>query len=322
MLAALGLAAVLLAGCSGDAPAKDPVVGPDGTPLVEGTLPLPSWTVGDWWTYGIEVGAAEESATTYVITRDEGSDWWMDTDSPERAFQDARDDISRLGPQRKSDLAGSQGSDRVEFFHWPLTANDTWTTRWDGNEVTIRVESVDPDGATLTARNATSLVYTYRYDAEAGWFGRLDRHGPDGSVAFTLLLLQSGSAWEGTAVRWTLETLLDEEAPASPGFSLNAMPGLDVPAGTTDLWFSYTVPCDPQGGGYTIELRPEDPASGDTPYQASGQCNGDVVFAGVAVAQPTAPSWALAMTFGSAPTPNGLSYELLARTLVEVPVGA
>lgn len=322
-LAAGLLAAILLAGCSGDAPRPDPVLGPDGTPVADGALALPAWAVGDWWTYGIEVGPEEEGLTTYVVTKDTGSDWWMDTDSPERAFQDARNDISRLGPQRKSDLAGSQDDDRVAFFRWPLAADDTWTTRWDRQDVTITVAAVDERGADLTASNATHLVYSYRYDADAGWFQRLDRHGPDGDVVFTLLLQDHGSAWQGTAVRWTLDVLLEEEGPPMmPNLGVNAQPGVTVPAGATDLWLAYTIPCQGQGGGYSIDLRPEDPMSGDTPYQASGQCSGDVSFAGVAVAAPQADDWLLAMSFGSSPTPTGLSYELLARTLVEVPVGA
>jgi hypothetical protein len=321
--AALLLAALPLAGCSGDAPADDPVLGPDGEP-VEGGVDLPQWAVGDWWSYGIEAGAGGESApTTYVVTADQGADWWMDTDSPERAFQDARDDNSRLGAQRKSDLAGSQGSDRVQFFQWPLEANATWTTRWDRQDATIRVEAVDDRGATLSAHNATHRMYTYRYDAAAGWFQRLDRHGPDGAVAFTLLLLDHGTSWKGTAVRWTLQELLKEDmAPGTVNLGLNAFPRNEVPPGTTDLWLAYAIPCEGQGGGYTIALKPEDPSTGEEGYDASGQCQGEVGFAGVAVEAPVAPTWTLAMTFGSAPTPDGLSFELLARTLVETPVGA
>ena len=61
----------------------------------------------------------------------------MDTAAPDRAFQDAREDVSRLGPQRKSDLAGSQGDDRVQFFQWPLVDGKSWSTRWDHQPVTI-----------------------------------------------------------------------------------------------------------------------------------------------------------------------------------------
>jgi len=222
--ALLGAVAVLaalvpLAGCSGDAPAPAPGTGgPAGGDPSEADLlaAAPEWAVGDWWSYGVSLGGDGGGApTVYVVSEDLGSDWRVDTDSDERAFQDARDDISRLGPQRKSDLAGSQGSDRVEYFRFPIEANATWTTRWDRQDVTIRVESVDGRGATLAAHNATHRMYTYRYDAAAGWFQRLDRHGPDGAVAFSLLLLDHGTSWKGTAVRWTLVELLDGDmAPA------------------------------------------------------------------------------------------------------------
>lgn len=317
--------AVLLAGCSGAGPGGqggDAGTGPAGDEGGEG-LQVPGWMLGDWWAYGVEAGPGGESApTTYVITEDLGDDWWMATDSPERAFQDARDDISRLGRQRKADLAGSQGLDRVEFFQWPLTVGSTWSTKWDDQPVTVTVDEVTPQGARLTARNGTAVAYTYTYDAAARWFGELNRHGPDGQVAFTLRLLDHGAQWKGTAVAWELtELLARHQAPASPNFGLNGYPRLQVPQGTHDLWMTYRLPCDGQGGGYTLRLDPEDLQAGDAGYQDSGPCDGPVTFTGVVVEAPASATWTLALTYGSSPTPDGLDLELVARRLVETPYG-
>ena len=210
--------------------------------------------------------------------------------------------------------------DRVEFYHWPLTANDTWTTRWDGNDVTIRVGSVDAVGATFTARNATHLMYTYRYDAAAGWFKQLDRHGPGGSVAFTLLLLDHGSLWKGTAVRWELTTLVSASGSVQPMLTM-VEPDLMVPGGTTDLWLHYDLVCQGGGsGGYTIAVRPQPPALGG--YDMNGQCVEPISYTGVIVEDPVAGPWSLSLVLGGGPVAPTYVVEFLARTQVDVPVGA
>lgn len=320
LLAAVALVAVVaLAGCSGAGEAGGPRPGADvsaGDPegARSGLLSAPAWAVGDWWTYGIAGSGVDPGApTTYVVTADLGTDWRMDTDSDERAFQDARDDISRLGAQRKSDLAGSQGSDRVQFFRFPIEANATWATRWDGQEVTIRVEGVDAEGARFTARNATHLVYTYTYDAASAWFGSLGRHALDGSVAFSLQLLDSGHAWSGEAVRYELRELYAGGADATIL--------VDVTDGATDLWLEYAARCTGGAGGYTVVVKPADgtdPAAGHT---ASQQCT-DNAFSGVVAEQPPAGNWLVSFTGGGQPDAAVFAMTFLQRTRTTVPVAS
>ncbi len=319
---AVGLLAIALPGCSGPKGGAAPQV-PDANGAVTGadgnvTLALPAWAVGDHWDYGLEVaGTGEEGVTVYVVTEDLGTDWRMDTDSDERAFQDARDDVSRLGPQRKSDLAGSQGDERVEFFRWPLAAGATWATRWDHQDVTVRVVSVDAQGARLTASNATQAVYEYSYDAAAGWFGELKRLAPDGSLAVHLTLLQSGHGWRGTALRYELVHLVSGTSANAPG-SVVAIPSIPVPAEVSDLWLAYDVAC--AQGAASIALNPPQPGAGG--YSRQAAC-GPVAFSGVAVPAPMAGTWSFTMSFADgASLPEGAtaSYELLARTRTEVPV--
>ena len=177
----LALLSILLAGCSGGGGAGGggdgdssgtPTAAPPGTPSGDG---VPSWTLGDWWTYDTPFGES-----TYVVTADQGSDWFLDTTNPETAFLDARTDVSRLGPQRKSDLAGSQGAERVEFFRWPLSDGASWMTTWDGEDVTVTA-SAGPDGSfDFLAENATAPMYRYTYLPATGWFGELRHLGADG----------------------------------------------------------------------------------------------------------------------------------------------
>lgn len=329
-LAALLLAAVLLSGCSGDAPAPDPALGADGAPLAS-TLPQPTWAVGDWWSYLVDVGPGEEGApTTYVITADKGSDWWMDTDSPDRAFQDARDDISRLGPQRKSDLAGSQGSDRVEFFHWPLTADDTWTTRWDHQDLDIRVHSIDVAAGTarLMAHNATQMVYDYTYDADVGWFQSLSRFGPDATVAVSFNLHKSGHNWTGEFATWDLDFVIGLAGPL--GEPPPPTQVYEVPLTATDVWVHASLHCTSgvaQVGTspfpFGLSITGQDERGGG----ASGQpCPSDEEFSGSAGA-PKAPAqggdtetWGYSVA--GEPGTGTYSLEIMVRTLTMTPFGA
>ncbi|MEA3189607.1 MAG: hypothetical protein QOD77_189 [Thermoplasmata archaeon] len=301
----------LLAGCTAPA-ADDATLTPPLAPDAGAGLQVPAWALRDWWSY--RVG---DEVATYVVTQDLGAAWQMDTDSQARAFQDARDDVSRLGPQRKADLAGSQGDDAVQFFRWPLAAGDNWTTPWDGVEMGITVLAVDGPLARLEARNATGgLVYTYTYDAGARWFRDLRRLAADGTELVRLELSASGRNWTGTAVRWDLASLA-----AGAGAASTAVP-FNVPEGVTDLWLAYTAQCSGGQGGYAIAVKPADPAAvtATEGYANQGPC-GDVAFAEVIQEAPRPGQWAFAVSMGGNPADAAFSYEVLQRTLRFVPVG-
>src|SRR5436190_13454225 len=82
-LAGLLVASVLVAGCSGGSKTNDGTGGTgDRQTAGDGTdpsaQPLPTWAVGDFWTYTFN-GAP----TTYVITTEDPKEWIMETDSAE-----------------------------------------------------------------------------------------------------------------------------------------------------------------------------------------------------------------------------------------------
>jgi hypothetical protein len=320
-LRALAVAALLaagLAGCSGKGPADGPSAtggpgpGPDGLGQAEG-WPLPAWAVGDAWSYSFN-----GERTTYGITSQTSSDWIMDTDTESRAFADARDDVSRLGPQRKSDLAGSQGDERVEFFRWPLAENKTWETRWDHQPVVVRVTAVTADGAQLEARapNGT-LAYRYTYDSRAGWFGELHHFAPDGRELVGLRLEQAIHGWAGPGIRYALVSLY-----ASEGTDTGHLDGkqLQPDAAATDVWIGYHLECSGVGG-FTVSLQPVDPAglpaATGQGHTLSGQCPPTVDWQGAAPGALSAP-WTLGYDWGSQAT--SWRIEVLQRTRTEVPV--
>lgn len=316
---ALGL---LLAGCAGgdggggeDGPSASVSRG-DGA---EGTVPMlekPAWAVGDAWTYDVN-----GEATTYVVASETDTDWILETDSAERAFADRREDISRLGPQRKSDLAGSQGETRVEFFRWPLLEGETWPTTWDGQAVTITVEAIDPvrgsGWADLTATDAEGrVVYRYSYSVDGRWFTDLRRYDPDGREAVALLLRSAVHDWTGTLVRWELQQPFGGSGNGSA--PLAASGTFEVPAGATDLWLEYHFTCT-GSGGFTVLVEPLNPGLADQRMEDSGPCV-QVDWAGPVVDGPHPGTWAFFANAGAQTLQY--SYALLVRTRIDVPFPA
>ena len=309
LVMALALACGGLAGCAGDAGAgagdEDSLTATDdGRPDAGGSLAMPEWAVGDAWTYDFN-GAS----TAYVVTAETGSDWIMETDSEERSFSDQREDVSRLGPQRKSDLAGSQGDDRVEFFRWPLEAGKTWTTRWDHLDVAIRVADVVDGVATLEANLASdgSLAYRYTYDAEQRWFGDLRHFEPDGNELVHLVLKEARHGWTGTIVRWDLAVV--NASHGSDGATVTGP--VEVPTGTTDIWGEYHFTCTGTAG-YLVAVEPVNPGlAGQQGFHDSGQCT-QVDAAEILVAGPHPGTWAFTLEVGGQTA--DFDYAILLRT--------
>ncbi len=286
--------------------------GPADEAAQSGSLAVPTWAIGDAWTYDFEGAAA-----TYVVTSETATDWIMETDSEERSFADLRDDVSRLGPQRKSDLAGSQGEDRVEFFRWPLEANKTWRTRWDQQEVAVTVLGVADGKASLQARQvegAGDLAYLYTYDSKVRWFSDLQRFGSDESLV-TLRLTQAVSNWTGLVVHWTLDEVIADDG--SDGASV-AGP-FEVPAGATDVWTDYHFTCT-GAGGYLVAFEPANAGfaaqEGD---EDSGPC-AQVDWTGPVIVAPTAGQWVFAIDVGGQTV--AYDFTVLVRTRMDMPFPA
>jgi hypothetical protein len=268
---------------------------------------MPKWAVGDAWTYDFN-----GDGTAYVITSQTGTHWIMETDSAERSFADLREDVSRLGPQRKSDLAGSQGQDLVEFFRWPLEAGKTWATKWDHLDVGIRVVEVAGGVATLEAHLASdgSLAYRYTYDAEQRWFGDLRHFTPDGNELVHLALKEARHNWTGTIVRWDLAVV--NASQGSDGATVTGP--VEVPAGTTDIWADYHFTCT-GAGGYILAVEPANPGlAGQQGFRDSGQCV-QVDGTKTLVEGPHPGTWVFTLDVGGQTA--DFDYTVLLRTRIE-----
>ena len=311
------LALVLLAGCAeSDPPAGG---GPEGTPVAgghgghdaAGHLLAPEWQVGDSWTLS---SPQQDTPFTHVVTSDGGDDWVVDTDSPTTAYFDARFDISFLGKVRKSDLAGSQGSTRVEFLRFPLAKDLEWTTSWDGEPKAIRVLDVASGKATLQSSRADGTLHAeYTYDSEAGYFSRFAFYGPDGTTLGFEWTLQSSGKFSGTAVRWTLEELFATSGPIPQSQTGT----FAVEPGFTDVFVDGNLQCD--DGAVALAVGPFTGPAEDRGYSNSGPCPLVDVSAYAVAAPAQTEQWGALLT--SAPATHGtLELHIFGRTLVEIPV--
>jgi hypothetical protein len=174
----------------------------------------PTWTVGQYWRFRSSSGFADDAR---VVTADAGATYVVDTSSPQSAYFDALSDISTLGPIRKADLAGSQHGSFVEMYRWPLTANTTWTTPWDG--VTRTVSVVGPQtalvagksypGMLLAASGGDGTRVSYNFVPAVGWFSFIEFAGQQ---TFRLDLAEFGPLYNGTIARAKIQELYHDEA--------------------------------------------------------------------------------------------------------------
>jgi hypothetical protein len=312
-----------LSGCSGGGAGGDDPEGTGGTgghgahgELDPSTHILaPTWEVGQWWTWTAETGDGPEPFS-YVVSKDGGQDWILDTDSPDIAFFNAREDISFLGQMRKSDLAGSQGSTRVEFFQFPLTQDRNWTTTWDGLSVTIRVTAVEDGVADLEARRENGTLHArYTFDSETGYFGEVTFYGPDGaSTQFATAVTDSGKAFAGDLVRWELAVLYESSGPLTPGArSFQVGPGL------TDVWANVALSCDV--GAVTLNFGPFTGPAEERGFSANGPCPLALVEQFTISAPAADEAWGVQE--GTTPTTqSALDLTILARTQTLFKAGA
>ncbi len=260
------LMALLLAGCADSAPAAEAEVpeptieeaAPEVDPVAAGMVP-PAWQVGQWWAYDTLSGR-----TTRIVTDETADAWIVASDNIAAAFYDARDPISNMGPQRKSDLAGSQGAASVQFFAWPLVDGASWTTTWDGREISI----------TATANNGTwffegqnggNVYVDYTYDPSVAWMRQINFYGDDASLQYSMTLNSWGDAYDGNVVDLSYEIWIQENL-------TNAQNGGDTPGAppeSTDLWLDLDMTCTSPGAMSFVIGTGENTIGAISPQNAS-----------------------------------------------------
>lgn len=302
-------------GTGGPAP---PVTGD----AADGLAP-PAWQVGLWWRWRV-TGDDIDEVRTDVVVEDAGDDWVVRTDSEQATFFDARFDISTLGPQRKSDRAGSQGADRVEFFDWPLEEGKSWTTTWDDRERTITVESVAADRSSfdLVARGPDGDVEVeYTFEPSARWFTHLLYHNDDGST-FELTLQEHGTGYDGIYLTMADPgKVVDETLTTQLGQGGSTREPIAVTEAHDDWWVQLdyaAVPAGAVGIGWSMSDLDGQTVDGQPMFIAQCPCDAGV-FEGTLDAAPGDWGWA----YGRGVDPGGGYLQVLVflRDFVEHTLG-
>jgi hypothetical protein len=309
---------LLLSGCSGNAPsshehsatsmsANDAHGGHD--PAMH--IVAPTWNLGDWWSV---TSPQIETPYTMAISGEQGNDWIIDTDNLDIAFFDARTDISTLGKAAKADLAGSQGEQRVQFFDFPLFADKSWTTTWDGKATNLKVTKVDNGVATIEATQSGKPYATYTYDSKMRYFGRIAFLAPDGSTAFESKTTQYGTNFTGQLVRWTLKAVVDRH-----GHLTGESQTFTVPATITDVYIAAHAQCTT--GAVAIALGPPTGPTDNRGYSVVSNCPVNDTSAYVAAVAPAQDeTWGY---FFTAESPDAsLDITVWLRTVTTFAVGA
>lgn len=242
-LLALLLLVPCLAGCSDDGATPDD---PDPAAADPAGLAVPAWAIGDYWVYETTFGD-----WTLVVSEDAGADWIVDTADPNLSFfSGAFGEISYLGAIRKSDLAGSQEGQRVQFMSFPLTDGKTWRTTWDQEEVTMVATRVSDDRYEIVGSVGDAVRKEVVYDNATRWFESVVFYGDDGEEFGRMTVREAGHGWTGDVVRVTPE-LIDEQS-----FTGAAVPYISTysfsNAADADAYLIYSAAC--QTGTFAFAL--------------------------------------------------------------------
>lgn len=322
LLAAL-LVATALAGCAGSdggdqvmpgAQAAGPGHGQHAGLDPSTHLVAPEHQLGDWWRWD---SPQIQEPYASVLAADNGADWVVATDNPEIAFFDARFDVASQGPARKSDMAGSQGSERVAFFAFPLTAGKTWSSVWDGEPMSMKALQVEGGVADIEARRADGTLYAaYTYDSALGYFGQIAYYDPTGAtVGFEAQVTDAGDNFTGDLLRWTLEVEYETHGPITPG-----VVGFDVDTGITDVWVDFRVDCS--AGAVSINVGALTGIQQERGYSVNGPCPAAVseTFTVPPPAQDD-EAWGASIAVAPQATQGTLDVTVLSRTATTFKVG-
>lgn len=283
----------LLAGCSGDETPADDGAGPGDGPDDGTKLQVPTWQIGDYWTYRTPGGEQ-----TLVVTEDTGTAYVVDTTSRGTAFFHARQPISYLGEIRKADLAGSQDTGPVKFLDWPLEDGKTWSALWDGANLDLVAHDQGDEVFHIQALSGETVINQFQYNNATGWFDWISFGDDEGNEVFRMDLVDSGSGFSGIVERVTPEEAYAAEG-NGPGTTIYGP--LEADAG--DAYLEARFACTT--GPFLFAVGPvesvpsiatADPDSDG--YSESGTCPVDSVVGTVLAEAPFEGTWGAATEGG------------------------
>ncbi len=271
--------------------------------------------VGDAWEWEAPWGIY-----TLVVTGETATDYIIESDGPDIAWFNEIEPVSTMGPQRKSDLAGSQGDTRVQFFDWPLSDGKQWATQWDGNDYKLTAAAKGDGVFEIQAHQGDILRVSYTFDPEVKWFREMTFYDENGTNSQPVKLREHITGWSGAVARWTYE-VLDEDTITGP--STGPPKTYTIPAEATDLHLEVDFSCTEPGAVFfalgPAEAIPSIATGAESDgYTINRQCPDGFSEAVTISETPTEGTWGNLHAFASADAE--ISYRFLARTLVMAPV--
>ena len=129
------LLAILLSGCAdtgGSGPVRDtPVSEQDDEPPVpawdwDAGIPVPRWSVGDWWLYHVEYASGETYDAHVVVHAEDGAHYHVTADDRELLLRSGITHYPTFGAVGKSGMKQSIHGAEVEYLRFPMK-NGTWS---------------------------------------------------------------------------------------------------------------------------------------------------------------------------------------------------
>ncbi len=249
-----------LSGCTGGDGGSGPG-GEQGTNGVDRSnvpaAPLPEWRVGDYWGYSDNLG----NQFNLVVAGDSGTSWDVRANDKQIARFDALFDISFVGPTRKSDLAGQQGTEPVKFYDFPLVDGKSWMTPWDGESRHVTVDALE-DGTFYVLVHAGGnengdKFADYVYDPLVGHFSSIAFYEPNGTVSYAASLTDNGHDFTGTLYQFGATEVLINRTVERGGYHMEAF---TIPDETGEMNLLAIVDCRGQQGAvlYAVQAPQED----------------------------------------------------------------
>lgn len=238
-----------LAGCAGDAPpvpsssaaATDADPGAGGATFdFEAGIPVPLWSVGDWWQYRVEFNSGETYDSKTVVYAEDGSSYYVTSEDRELLLRSGITHYPTFGPVTKSRLNQLIHGVEVGFLRFPMM-NASWEAPY--RDFTGVYHSGFAQLA--TAKGPVPGFFTVMH------------HGGDG-------LFRMSNGWSPIPKWFTNFT-----------FDFDGIPPLDVTITLQDWGTNYTgtLPVVELVEGVhrpfpTVVVGPPDPASPPNPSQA------------------------------------------------------
>ena len=251
----------------------------------------PTWKHGDWFEFEVVFDNTYVSFDTrdrVVVNRADEAGYELGAGNRDLGVIDSHFDDFFVG-SIDADLNAKLGADAQAYtmFQWPLAAGKAWSSKLPTDRFTGQTDDItftatplskvkDPrgEGPGFEISGVSTLGYDYHYvySARTKWITAFTKVAPDGTIALSLNLKDSGSNYEGVFHLVTKKTLFErviiwpffvfapELAPVPPADTLAISEDFTfvqeiVAAFTFDVPANGTQPAVPGGGAFHIQIQ-------------------------------------------------------------------